>query len=206
MKKHVVQPGDCMESIAHANGFLLETLWEHPDNRELKVARKDPNALISGDEVVIPDKQSKWESVSTGCLQKFRVKDKVSLLRIELLEEGKVCANEKYKVLFDERELSGQTDDQGVLEIVVPPSVKRARLIVGEGKEEYELHIGSMIPVDNTEGIQMRLANLGYYAGETDGVWNEETEKAVMMRFRLEHGLGDSEEEFKEKLQALCAL
>src|SRR5580698_7288211 len=38
---YVVQPGDCMDSIAFGTGFLWTTLWDLPDNADLK-SQRDP--------------------------------------------------------------------------------------------------------------------------------------------------------------------
>jgi hypothetical protein len=34
-----VQQGDCMQSIAATRGFLWETLWNLPENKQLKETR-----------------------------------------------------------------------------------------------------------------------------------------------------------------------
>ena len=46
--KHDVKPGDCILSIVDAKGFFWETLWEHPENGELREKRLDPNTLLPG--------------------------------------------------------------------------------------------------------------------------------------------------------------
>ena len=59
-ERHVGQPGDHVSRIADENGFgSWETLWDHPDNAELKAKRKNPNVLAEGDEVAIPEKKKK---------------------------------------------------------------------------------------------------------------------------------------------------
>lgn len=40
--QHQVGPGDCIVSIAYDNGFHPDTLWDHPENAELKALRHDP--------------------------------------------------------------------------------------------------------------------------------------------------------------------
>jgi N-acetylmuramoyl-L-alanine amidase len=62
MPSHTVKQGDCISSIAHETGFFWETLWNHPDNAKLKQLRKNPNALLPGDVVSIPDQRVKQES------------------------------------------------------------------------------------------------------------------------------------------------
>ena len=42
---HTIQDGDCISSVAMRHGFFPGTLWNHPDNMELKKLRRDPNVL-----------------------------------------------------------------------------------------------------------------------------------------------------------------
>ena len=65
MPSYTVKQGDCFMSIAAANGFLWDILWNHGDNATLKQLRKDPNVLFPGDTIVIPDKTQRIESAAT---------------------------------------------------------------------------------------------------------------------------------------------
>jgi N-acetylmuramoyl-L-alanine amidase len=49
--------GDSTTRIAFRNGFFWKTVWEHPENSELKSKRKDPNILLPGDTVFIPERR-----------------------------------------------------------------------------------------------------------------------------------------------------
>ena len=46
---HRVQQGDCMVSIAELCGFFWETLWNHPNNKDLRGLRHDPTVLLLDD-------------------------------------------------------------------------------------------------------------------------------------------------------------
>src|SRR5512134_2279572 len=84
-KHYTIQPGDYLPRIAEQNGFFdFHTIWDHADNAALKAKRKNPNVLLPGDELVIPDKQQRQESRPTDAKHTFRVKRAKNLLRIVL--------------------------------------------------------------------------------------------------------------------------
>src|SRR5215467_6150724 len=56
---YVVVDGDCAESIAARSGLLWTTIWDHPQNAELKKARDIQNLLLPGDRIHVPDKELK---------------------------------------------------------------------------------------------------------------------------------------------------
>ena len=60
---HTVVPGDSMASLAKQYGFTWEQLWEHPKNQELAKLRENPNTLMTGDVVFIPDIEPKTVDV-----------------------------------------------------------------------------------------------------------------------------------------------
>ena len=50
---YVVRQGDSMESIAQTNGLFWKTIWDHPNNVELKRAKRNYNTLLPGDRVFV---------------------------------------------------------------------------------------------------------------------------------------------------------
>jgi hypothetical protein len=86
MKTLVVQQGDCISSIAEEYGFFWRTIWNDPQNAELKRKRKDPNLLMPGDEIFIPDKTVKTETGATEQRHKFVKKGVPAKLRIKILK------------------------------------------------------------------------------------------------------------------------
>jgi hypothetical protein len=55
---HVVAPGECLASIAEHYGFAdPAVIYNHPENAALRRERPDPNVLLAGDVVAIPDRK-----------------------------------------------------------------------------------------------------------------------------------------------------
>lgn len=81
-----VNAGECVSSIAFEHGFYWRTLWDHSSNAALKARRKDPNVLLAGDVVHIPDLTLQEESGATEARHRFQLKGVPAKLRIRLLE------------------------------------------------------------------------------------------------------------------------
>jgi len=86
---HTVQDGDCFDSIAMEHGFFPETLWNHGSNDDLREARKDPNVLLPGDIVHIPDLTVGEESGATEKRHRFRRRGVPARLRIVFMRPKK---------------------------------------------------------------------------------------------------------------------
>jgi hypothetical protein len=84
--EHIVQQGECILSIARDHGHLFETIFSHPNNAQLRAIRKDPNILLPGDRVHIPEKQRKQAPCQTAMNHVFRKKGSGNF-RLRLVEE-----------------------------------------------------------------------------------------------------------------------
>jgi hypothetical protein len=208
---YVVQQGDCMASIAVTHGFLLDSLWNLPENATLKNARKDPHVLFPGDKVFIPDKRIKEIPCATEKRHPFVKKAFMEHLKIVLTDEDdQPIANEPYVLEVDEKlKLEGQTGADGAIQEDIPPGAVQAHLVVGEGDDqrEYFLNLGYIDPVEKLTGAQGRLQNLGYYHGKVDGIPGPLTTTALIL-FQEKYGLtptGENDEATQAKLKELFA-
>jgi hypothetical protein len=202
--KYVVEPGDCIASIAFANGFFPDTIWNHPDNAELKTKRKDPQVLLEGDEVTIPDKQIQQTDGATEQRHRFRLKGVPKVIKIQLIDNSHPVANLGLDIFIDGIHSRATTDGQGWVKHPIPPDAKEAMLRYDNGME-YELDLGHMDPVDEVSGVQKRLWNLGHYTGEIDGLLNDQTVGALK-QFQNGHQLtvtGEADDPTKSKLKEL---
>lgn len=179
--KYVVEQGDCMSSISAQYGFDWRTLWNHPENADLKSSRKDANILYPGDIVFIPDKAERQESCATDQRHPFVRTGQPETLRIRIYDEfGKPAKNTQYElVIHGVNNRKGTTSGDGELRLSIPPTATEARLFLGEHRREISLYLGGLDPLTETSGIQARLANLGYTPGPIDGLMGPRTRQAI---------------------------
>jgi len=164
MPNYTVQQGDCLTNIAAGSGLLWTTVWNHPNNAQLRQLRKDPNVLYPGDQLFVPDLQPKEVDRPTDQLHTFVRKGVPAKLKIRLLDQEKPLAGVSYQLEVDGALKSGVTDSDGYIEEPLPPGAQRGRLTVGEGttREAYEIQFGSLDPFDTDTGVRGRLASLGF--------------------------------------------
>jgi len=166
MGKYKVRKGDCISSIAKKNGLLWETIWNHSDNSDLKNLRKDPNALLPGDMVFVPEKEQKLESCATEQKHSFRALGIPAKMKIQMLADDKPRANNRFRIYVDKKLLcEGTTDGDGFIEEAIPPACKSAKVVVLDDQDNediYFLDFGSLDPIETEEGVKKRLFNLGY--------------------------------------------
>lgn len=174
-----IKQGDCISSIAFEHGFFVDTIWNHPTNAKLKDKRKDPNVLMPGDVVFVPDKRLKEVSEPTNQVHKFRCKNTPEKLRLQLFVENEPRANEEYELEIDSLKFSGTTDSQGRIRQSIPPNAKQGKLILKNGEEVYQLRLGNLNPHDEITGAQGRLRHLGFYFGSINGEMSPELAHAV---------------------------
>ncbi|MEP6901568.1 MAG: peptidoglycan-binding domain-containing protein [Actinomycetota bacterium] len=193
-------------SIAEKYGFFWETLWNHPNNAELKKKREDPTILYPGDVVFVPEKRLKEVSEPTNQVHKFRVKNVPVKFSIRLLDDDdSPRANLNYILEIDGKEFTGMTDGNGAIRISIPPEAKKGKLILTDENEEYDLYLGHLDPIEKISGVQARLKGLGYYNSETSQAVNPETEQAVkdfQEAYKLEP-TGQIDDAFRSKLESI---
>ncbi len=169
-----VQDGDCISSIAYTFGFLPDTIWNLPENSDLKLLRKDPNVLMPGDTVHIPDLTVQDFPRPTD----HGVPEKLCLRLLDINQKPRV--NLAYTLVVDGRRKKGTTDGEGKLTESIAPNAKEGKILVGaDGSEVIRLQLGQLNPVADITGVKARLSNLGYYQGPIDNNVDDQTTKAI---------------------------
>lgn len=183
---HTLRQGECVTSIAAKYGLSQETVWEAPENRDLKERRGDPNILAPGDVVVIPEKRLKEESGVTETRHRFRKHGDTVPLRIQMRDvNDQPVTGAEVVLTIDGLARTLTTDGQGRVEVQVPPGARQGTLIVAG--VERELQIGYLDPVSEPSGQRARLQNLGY--GPGDGEQDGSRFLAAVEEFQCDHGL-----------------
>jgi len=191
-KTYTVAQGDHLSKIARSFGFASHlTIWDAPENKQLKDKRKNPNILFPGDRLFIPDKDTKEEHRSTDQRHSFQTKTEKLMLRIALkdLRNHPLRGNECILSLeADPKKLTTNAD--GIIEQeITDPKRATKGLLLDQGKPNDKLRterriplkIGDLDPETKVSGQIARLNNLGYNAGEVPErpVTEDEAEKVA---------------------------
>lgn len=206
MPDYNVNQGDCLLSIAADAGVSWKTIWYHPNNAELRQRRNDPNVLLPGDVVFVPDKVPRVETRATDQKHKFVKKGQLAKVRLRLLDyRRQPRQSAHYSASVDGAIQSGTTDAGGYLTLSIPPGARQVKLTVMQGsrKEEYTLPLGSIDPVEELTGVQQRLANLGYPCDSEIGTLGDNT-VAALRAFQQEMNLrvtGEIDNPTRQKLK-----
>lgn len=200
-----VQDGDTIPSIAKVVGHFLETIWNHPENAELKAKRKNPNILYPGDQVFVPALRLKDYSCATDARHSFKRRGVPAKLKMQLFLLGEPRRNEPYTLILGDEIIRGTTDGDGNLEHFIPPDSPGGVLRLNGGKEEYPVRVGYLNPIDTVSGIKQRLNNLGYHCGDESEDESDKFKEAII-QFQGDQKLkqtGELDAGTKSKLESL---
>lgn len=116
------------------------------------------------------------------------------VLRVKFEFDGKVAANAKYELRVDGHLLAiTSTADDGLIDQVIPERSKVAEIYFPDKDitRALELVKTTEFPaVTDVRGVQVRLAQLGFFPGPATGSMNESTELALR-KFKVSRGLPD---------------
>lgn len=208
-----------MSSIAYENGFFWQTLWNLSQNADLKAKRKNPNVLMTGDIVHIPDLTVRQEPGATEATHKFVLKGVPEYLRMKIMDQyHKPRPNLDYIIIIEGISKSGKTDGNGELKESIPPNARAGKLtfaappgkngkpLPGMPKQQVMiLQLGGLNPISEVSGVKARLTNLGCYKGPIDENLDDATNQAIKA-FQTRKGLpvtGVPDDATKAALQKL---
>jgi len=215
MKNHKVKLGDCFSSVAKKHGFDdADTLYSHTANASLKSKRNNMHVLNPKDLIKIPDKAKKEMELTAESCSSITVKGIITELKIVLEDfAGVPLADTQYELDVEGIKFTGKTDGSGLLSHKIDAESVDAQIIVYLDADKkncltWPLKIGCLVPHTETEGVQSRLNNLGYYCdNETGNI--DDTTKLAVNAFKKNTGLADDDaidQALKDKLLAVYGL
>ena len=196
MTMYTALAGDTITKIAAAFHFDdFRDIFEHPDNADLREARPDPNLLVAGDQVHIPDRpEPTTHQLPTD--QNHQVV--VPVLRQVVRVQFHPHAEGPYDGLEYELEAGTERFEGvigGIIEHQVSAKLHTVTLTVhgvGESAEtvRWTLALGHLDPIEMMTGCQARLRNMGFDCGPVDGLDGPKT-RAAVRAFQRHAGVGD---------------
>lgn len=191
-----------MNSIAVQYGFSWQTLWDHPENRDLKDRRGDPMVLLPGDEVFYPEKEEKLEDRGVEQKHAFQLPGIPFKLKIVLRKPDHSPADKiPWRLELDgQAGPTGTTGTSGLVEASLPAATQSAVLYLSE--RPIPLKLRHLDPANTGTGIQQRLANLGMDVGPIDNIIGPRTRR-ILAQFQSLHGLDPTGQPDDQTIQLL---
>ena len=197
---HTVSQGECFSSLAYKYGFEnYRSIFDHPENEELKKTRQNPNILYPNDVVYIPETDLKEYDGATDQKHTFILMHEKVMFRVAVKDENdKPFANTRYELHIEKEVFEGKTDGEGKIEQEIKANENNGKIILYVKDEDgneiigvLPLEFGHLDPVHEISGVQKRLNNLGFECGNTDGILGEKM-KAALTAFQQKYGLPES--------------
>lgn len=188
--EHEVQDGECIILLADQAGHFWETLWNDPENADVKRERGSPHVLLAGDRVHIPEIESKDEPGATEAKHRFRRKGIPINFEMCVKENGKPLKGQRFVLTIEGRITEGTVPDDGVIKAPMMPQDRTGELRVGAPprQRKFPLSFGSLDPAFTRSGAAARLKNLGYIADDAD----DDLFQRALSRFQKDQGIAES--------------
>lgn len=160
MKPYVIRQGDYVQSVASQFGFDADTVWNDAKNAELKQLRGNPNILLPGDILYVPEQDPTTHSVPAGTTSSFVSSDATVPVTVKFSVAS--LASQAVTVV-ELPDLTGlTTGGDGTLTVSVPVSLDAATVQFTSTGATYVVKIGHLDPIGTLSGVFQRLQNLGY--------------------------------------------
>jgi peptidoglycan hydrolase-like protein with peptidoglycan-binding domain len=93
-----------------------------------------------------------------------------------------------YTLEYNDKELSGETNNTGLIDVLIPIDAESAKLSLPDAKMSWQIHFGNLDPIETITGVQARLKGLGYAVGPIDGKEDSRL-SALLSSFQQQSGL-----------------
>ncbi len=167
---HKVAAGETVSSIAASYGFTdwEAKVWNAAENAQLKEKRINPNTLLPGDEVFIPELEQKQEGRPVDAWHQFHVKRNKRFLRVKLQNaDDTAIANRPYTIepeptfrgVFVQKNQT--TSAEGMVEEEIPHTLTKATLVLPEDNLRVKLQVGFLQPLPASEPVEGPSLDVG---------------------------------------------
>lgn len=131
-RSHTIAEGDCCSSLAAAAGLLdHHAVYDHGDNADLKSRRPNPNMLMVGDVVAVPEVETKTVDAATTRRHRYVVEVRGVKLRLKVLDrEGRPLSGKPWRLTWGGGQRDGTLGGDGKIEAELPATVTAARLVL----------------------------------------------------------------------------
>jgi hypothetical protein len=215
-KQHTVRQGESVESIAHAAGHFWETVWDAPENAELRELRKTAHVVHPGDVVFVPDPEPRTESLATGRKHVMRRKGVPSELTVRFLLDGEPRASAAYVFVIDGEERQGSTDGDGWLREPVHPEARRAEVrftlepvedpdLVAEPADDDAVHEGPELPEPEPDEPLEEVFHFDLRHMDPSSEVSGAQGRLHLLGYRVDGIDGQADDAFREALSAFQA-
>ena len=176
---HTVRQGECLSLIGQRLGIPWKKIWDDPENQSLREKRGNPEILLPGDRIFLPEKDRRDEFAGAEKKHKFKQPCKQEL-RICLRDHThRPMVGVTYCYVIDgEPQGEQDTGEDGIALCVLPRGVRKVDLELAWGVMAVDL--ACLDPANTTTGFQQRLVNLGFDPGEMGGTITDRTRTATI--------------------------
>jgi hypothetical protein len=202
MEPYVIRKGDFLLKLAYTFDFDANTVWNDATNAGLRQIRSDPNILLPGDVLYIPDqvdKEPAFKSLVTGGTNTFTSDVPTMTLTHQFAGDDPTTYASKAYTVEELDDLTGlQTNENGVATFPVPLTLETATITFTDTEESFVLAVGEMDPINTISGVFKRLQNLGYIDEDVAYSASDPSSSLDVVRFGLvlfdavQSGAGDA--------------
>lgn len=186
---HTVQAGENLALIAQKYKVTnWRDIYHCAENTEFRKKRPNPNILLAGDVLHIPEQKPKSVYVRTGANHRFVVKKGEPQKLIFRLIDAMGKPLVKVPAVFDIGGTSQTrvSDRNGKVELIIPPPVPEeiplevfANPDANEPSHQFIVKPGYLDPINTVSGIQARLNSMGHDCGVADGLYGKKTKAGI---------------------------
>jgi hypothetical protein len=187
MEPYVIRQGDYLLKVAYKFGFEADPVWNDPSNDDLRKLRPNPNILLAGDILHIPDQVDKKAAsfdLAIGSTNTFVAPPPPTVtVTVQFVDGDDAVYASKAYTIEELDQLTGlKADGQGVVTFEAPVTLDEATLVFTESGETWVLAIGELNPIDSLSGMLQRLKSLGEVDGATEFDENDPTNNFDVLR------------------------